>query len=529
MGAGPRPLGNTWRPEACVPPQRRFGYTKGVDLFTLLKDAASKAPDAPALITDDGIHDYRSALALVEAMAAALHERGVRRGGRIAGLCANTKEHFVAYFAAARLGAIFVPLNWRLSLGEMAAVVAHAEADMLLHERPFAEAAAALAKDGLTALLVDDALASGSCAAAPPAVEATADDVAQLYYTSGTTGAQKGVMLTHGNVASHAAAAVQELGLTAQDRWAHIAPMFHLADAWATFAVTQAGGAHVFLPKFAPAAALDLLARHAVTITNLVPTMLNLMVKEPGAGRRRFALRAMLSGGAPIAPEVVRQALATFRCEYVQTYGMTETSPYLTLSLLDAAQRALPEAERLRLICRTGRPFLGVDLRVVRDDGAPIAHDDREVGEIRVQGPTVTKGYWRNPEATAAAFDAQGYLCTGDLATVDAHGFVNIVDRKKDVIKTGGETVFSTEVENVLYQHPAILECAVYGQPDSLWGEIVAAAVVLRPGAAASEEELIAFCRGSITHYKAPRAVRFLAELPKTGSGKVQKRRLREG
>ena len=167
--------------------------------------------------------------------------------------------------------------------------------------------------------------------------------------------------------------------------------------------------------------------------------------------------------------------------------------------------------------------------RSVREDGTPVATDDREVGEIRVRGRTVTKGYWQNADATAAAFDADGFLCTGDLATIDARGYVNIVDRKKDVIKTGGEAVYSTEVENVLYRHPAILECAVFGVPDAVWGEQVTAAIVLRSGAQATAEELIAFCRGQIAHYKAPRAVRFLAALPKTGSGKIQKRALRDG
>jgi acyl-CoA synthetase (AMP-forming)/AMP-acid ligase II len=167
-------------------------------------------------------------------------------------------------------------------------------------------------------------------------------------------------------------------------------------------------------------------------------------------------------------------------------------------------------------------------LRVVRDDGSPIARDDKEVGEIRVRGKTVTKGYWRNPEATKAAFDGDGYLCTGDLATIDAHGFVNIVDRKKDVIKTGAETVFSTEVENVVYQHPAVLECAVFGTPDPLWGEVVSVAVVPRHGMHIDVDELIAFCRARIAHYKAPRIVRLMDALPKTGSGKIQKRKLRE-
>jgi acyl-CoA synthetase (AMP-forming)/AMP-acid ligase II len=237
----------------------------------------------------------------------------------------------------------------------------------------------------------------------------------------------------------------------------------------------------------------------------------------------------MLSGGAPIAPEVVRRILATFGCDYVQTYGMTETSPYLTLSLLTPELQQLPPEAQLAFKCKTGRPFRGITLRVVDEAGQPVAQDGRSVGEIRVRGATVTPGYWQNPEATAAAFDAHGFLRTGDLATIDEHGYVDIVDRKKDVIKTGGESVYSIEVENVLYAHPAVLEAAVFGTPDELWGERVTAAVVLRRAASATASELIAFCRDRIAHFKAPREVRFLAALPRTGSGKITKKRLRDG
>lgn len=500
-----------------------------MNLFDLIADAAARAPTREALREGGVTLTYAEALTAASQLAAGLQARGVRPGDRVACLLHNTIEHFLAYYAIAGCGAILVSLNTRLSGQELIAIAADSGASILVHDQGNAMLAGEIAR----------AFAGGAHTVAALRAQSTAHHfvphlqpaqaVAHLYYTSGTTGRPKGVMLSHDNVATHALTAVRELSLCASDRWAHIAPMFHLADAWATFAITAVQGTHVFLPKFAPKDALDLLEQERITITNLVPTMLNLMVKEPGAADRRYAIRAMLSGGASIAPEVVRQILATFRGNYIQTYGMTETSPYLTLGLLGPAEQQLPAAEQLRIQCRTGRPFGGIELKVVRDDGTPIACDDREVGEIRVRGRTVTKGYWQNPEATAAAFDGDGFLCTGDLATLDARGYVNIVDRKKDVIKTGGEAVYSTEVENVLYRHPAILECAVFGLPDPTWGEQVTAAVVLRPGAQASAEELIAFCRAAIAHYKAPRAVRFLSALPKTGSGKIQKRALRDG
>jgi acyl-CoA synthetase (AMP-forming)/AMP-acid ligase II len=372
----------------------------------------------------------------------------------------------------------------------------------------------------------EEELARGSRGFAPSA--RGGDDVAHLYYTSGTTGRAKGVMLTHRNVFVHALGTIGELALSDRDAWAHVAPMFHLADAWATFAITHAGGRHVMLPRFEAEPALDLIERERVTLTNLIPTMLNLMVRHPSARGRDFgALRMILSGGAPIAPDVVRAIVDTFGCEYVQTYGMTETSPYLTLSLLKEHLRALPFDERLAYACKTGRAFATVELRVVGADGCDVPADERTVGEIRVRGETVTPGYWNRPEETRAAFE-DGWLKTGDLAVIDREGFVTIVDRAKDMILSGGENVYSTEVEHALYAHPSVLEAAVFGVPDDTWGERVHAAVVLRASATASTEELIAFCRARLSAFKCPRSIDFLAELPRTGSGKIQKRALRE-
>ena len=262
-------------------------------------------------------------------------------------------------------------------------------------------------------------------------------------------------------------------------------------------------------------------------MTNLIPTMLNSLVREEGAGDTPYpSLRYVLSGGAPISPALVRRIMETFSTEYVQTYGLTETSPYLTVSLLDERQRALPEEERFRLASRTGRPFEGVELEVVREDGREVEPDDLEVGEILARGPTVTPGYWSRPEETAAAF-ADGWLRTGDLAVIDAEGFLNIVDRRKDVIITGGENVYSTEVEHALHEHPSVREVAVIGVPDEHWGETVKSVVALSQGAQPDETALIEFCRERLAGFKIPRAVEFVDELPKTATGKIRKRSLR--
>jgi fatty-acyl-CoA synthase len=426
----------------------------------------------------------------------------VRARDRVAILAPNGLEFLEATFATAGIGAILVPLNVRLAPREIAEILERSGARALICDP-------ALAPDGADALRIGpeyEALLERHAGSLAP-VAVAGDAVAQIYFTSGTTGRPKGVLLTHRNVCAHARAAILELALREEDVWGHFAPMFHLADAWATLAITAAGGTHAMLPRFDAEAALAAIERERVTITNLVPTMLNLIVRHPRArGTDASSLRLLLTGGAPIAPALVQDALATFRCAYAPTYGMTETSPFLTIS---------------------GRAFGPVELRVVGDDGADVPRDGRSVGEIRARGETVTPGYFEDPAATREAFE-DGWLKTGDLAVVDPEGSIAIVDRRKDVIKTGGEAVYSAEVESALYAHPAVLEAAVFGVPDPLWGESVRAAVVLRPGAHATEAELAEACRALVAGYKVPRTIAFLPELPRVGSGKIAKRILRE-
>jgi acyl-CoA synthetase (AMP-forming)/AMP-acid ligase II len=273
---------------------------------------------------------------------------------------------------------------------------------------------------------------------------------------------------------------------------------------------------------------MAVIEKQRITLSNLIPTMLNLMIKHPRAADYDYSsLRVILSGGAPIAPQVVRSVMETFGCDYIQTYGMTETSPYLTFSILKEHLLELPPEDQLTYKSKTGRPFIGVDLKVADENGRPVASDDRQVGEIWVRGDTVTPGYWNRPAETAQAF-TDGWLRTGDLAVVDSEGYVNIVDRKKDMIVTGGENVYSTEVENVLYMHAKVLEAAVFGIADEKWGEAVTAAVVLKENETATEFEIIEFCKKYQAAYKAPKSVIFLDELPKTGSGKITKKVLRD-
>jgi fatty-acyl-CoA synthase len=499
-------------------------------VFSLLERAA--ALEARSIATSDGSAErtYGEVARRVLARAGYLAARGVGAGERVAILDDNGAAYLEWTFAVAALGAVLVPLNTWLLAADLAFCLDDAEARWLVAgERlaPLAEGAVAAGAGTLAGWCVEEREGAHEHAPLDHAARPGPGDLAHLYYTSGTTGRPKGVMLSHGNVVSHATAAVIELALTQEDTWGHIAPMFHLADAWATLAMTLACGRHAFLPRFEAAAALALLEERGVTLTNLVPTMLVLMVEHESLPSRDLAnLRVVLSGGAPIAPDVVRRIVERFGCDYVQTYGMTETSPYLTLSKLSREQRALPESERLRIAARTGRPFLGVELEVVDASGRTIPRDDRTVGEIRVRGATVTSGYWKRPDATADAIQG-GWLHTGDLATIDETGSVNIVDRAKDMVITGGENVYTTEVEAVLYRHPHVLECAVFGRPDPVWGERVTAAIVTKPGAPFDESELAAHCRAHLAAFKVPRAFERLDALPRTGSGKIAKRLLR--
>jgi fatty-acyl-CoA synthase len=511
-------------------------------LNELLPKAAKLYPRREAVVCGDVRLNYREFAERVWRLANGLESLQLQRNDRVAILHENCHVFLEAYFGAAHLGLILVPLNFRLSPKELAMILSDSGALVLIAQAKFRDKVADLPKFGCKmnrVIWTQETSKKGSMnyenflaaqEGTPPAERRLGDDdVAHLYYTSGTTGRPKGVMLTHKNVKSHALGTIGELHLTDSDHWFHVAPLFHLADAWATFAITWVGGMHVIVPTFDPAMVLKLIQEERITLTNLIPTMLNMMVNHPDAGRFDYSsLRVILSGGASIAPEVVRKIIETFKCDYIQTYGMTETSPYLTLSVLKHHLKSLPWEKQLEFKASTGREFINVSLKVVGPEGKEVSQDNRQVGEIIVKGDTVTPGYWNMPEETAKAFQ-DGWLYTGDLAVVNEEGYVTIVDRKKDMIITGGENVYSTEVENVLYTHDAVLEAAVIGVPDLKWGEAVKACVVLKPGKTATEEELIAFCKGSLAHYKAPKKVDFLEALPRTGSGKIYKKGLKEG
>ncbi len=509
-------------------------------LAAILAEAARLHGERIALRCCGKTFSYAEFAERVGRLTRLLAGRGVGERAPLAMLSRNCHRYLEAYFAAAAAGAVFVPLNHRLSDVELTGILKDAGAGCLIVEDRFAARAemalAALPASGRPELIVADhhdnceleRLMTAQVGGALTAPEFEADRPAQLYYTSGSTGAPKGVILTHGNVSAHARAAIAELSLTERDTWLHAAPLFHLADAWATWAITWVGGTHVMLPDFEPALAFGSIAEEAVTITNLVPTMLADLVHHPAADSAELAsMRMILSGGAPMALDLLRKVEALFPCDYVQTYGLTETSPYLTFSLLSEKLKKLsPEAQQ-HYRAKTGRPMRGVEVKVVDAKGERVPADGESIGEIVARGPTVTPGYLGRPEETEAAL-RDGWLHTGDLATVDSEGYLLIVDRLRDVINSGGEKIHSIEVERALYAHSAVKEAAVIAVPDAKWGEAVLAVVVFKENQACAEPEIVAHCRDHLASFKVPKRVVFLDRLPRTGSEKIDKRTLRE-
>lgn len=472
--------------------------------------------------------------------AALLQNLGVKKGEVISILHQNCHYFLEIYFACSFSGVILNSINTRLTSADVSWIFNHSDSKLLITNQSFENIYQQINLQNSKIILTGNDFNQArdliyyelSIARIDEkdfiSIDINESEVAQLYYTSGTTGKPKGVMLTHKNVTVHSLAAIAEFNLSDEDNWLHAAPMFHLADAWASFAITAVGGKHIICPSFDSELVLKLIEEEKITISNLIPTMLNLIINSDKLSDYDLSsLRVIMSGGAPIAPELVKKIIEKFNCDYIQTYGMTETSPYLTVSILKEHLKKLPFDKQLNYKSKTGREFLGVNLKVIRDNGEEVNNDDKEVGEIIVKGDIVTKGYWKMPKETNNAFK-KGWFYTGDLATIDKEGYVNIVDRKNDLIITGGEKVYSIEVEYALYEHPDILEVAVIGIPNDIWGESIHAVIVLKQDKNLSEKEIIDFAKQKLASFKVPKSIEFVESLPKTGSGKITKQALKK-
>jgi acyl-CoA synthetase (AMP-forming)/AMP-acid ligase II len=499
-------------------------------LYATLRRAARQFGAREAVV--DG--DVRLSYSDLDRRAAGLHagllDRGVERGDVVAVLMLNSHRHLACWFALPRGGLVLNDLNVRLAPDELAFILDDCGAVALIVDDAFAELGAELLDrcSSLRLLVHDDFEALAATEPVAPAGVGE-DTLAGIFYTGGTTGLPKGAMLSHRNLLENAKNVLVSWGYGPADRYLHAAPMFHLADGASTYALTWCGGSHVIVPAFDPALVLSAIEDERVTRTLLVPTMINVLVNTPGLdGRDLGSLRGVTYGASPMPADLLRAAMAAIDCEWAQAYGMTEAAPLVSYCPPEDHRRGAageePYATRLR---SAGTPVVGVEVEVRRPDGTPA--DPGEAGEIHVRGPNVMGGYWNRPEETAGALVGDGWYRSGDAAYADEDGYLYIVDRVKDMIISGGENVYCSEVENALFAHPAVLEAAVFGVPDERWGERVHAAIVLHDGETAAGEELIEHCRGRIAGYKLPRSIELHAEpLPKSGAGKILKRELRE-
>jgi long-chain acyl-CoA synthetase len=468
---------------------------------------------------------YGELVERVRTQAGALRATGTGVGDRVAILSPNSPEMLEAYLAIAWAGAVAVPINTRLAAAEIAAQVADSEATTLLfhgtlasHTAEVAETVRRVAIDGENSLssMDGDAIA---CAAT------VGEANAYIFYTGGTTGRAKGVVLSHRAAIVNALNFQSAVCLPRHSVWLHVAPMFHLADMTGFLPVAMTRSAQTFLPAFSPAAMMEAIATHRATHCVCVPTMINALICDPEFDAARLAsLKQLLYGGSAISPALLERVLGALPdVGLLQAYGQSEAGPLLTIL---PPERHVMSGRLAGKLASAGRAVPGVELSIV--DPATGQHLARgETGEIWARGLNTMSCYWRQPEATAEAL-RDGWLRTGDMGRLDEDDFLFVADRLKDMIVSGGENIFSAEVEAALASHPAVLECAVIGVPDDKWGERVHAIVRFAAGASATEDELVEFCRKQIARYKAPRSIEVYGEpLPLSGAGKILKTALR--
>ncbi|WP_375490390.1 long-chain fatty acid--CoA ligase [uncultured Jatrophihabitans sp.] len=455
---------------------------------------------------------YGELAALIDAAARDLRRREVHRNDRVAYLGANSVELVVAMLATARLGAVFVPLNTRLAPPELAYVLQDAEPVLLLHSPESGDVAA-----GMPCATVQVPLAAD--VDGPPLDEPIGlDDAFMIQYTSGTSGRPKGVQLSHGNVTWNVMNLLGDVDVATDEISLVTAPLFHTAALnQVLFPTLFKGGTALIEARFDPEHALQLIEQRRVTLLFGVTSMYLALAAVPGFdGADLSSLRSALTGGASV-PDTVLRLWAGRGVPLIQGFGMTETSPGATMLRREDAERGIGSA---------GAAVFFADTRVVDLDGTPVSGG--EPGEVQISGPNVSAGYWRNEQATADAFTADGWLRSGDLATVGDDGYVRIVDRLKDMFVSGGENVYPAEVEQAMLADPAVAECAVIGVPDPHWGEVGRAILTLAPGSDADEQSLLANLDGRLARYKIPKSVIVVAELPHNGSGKIRKTQLRK-
>ncbi|MEA2790597.1 MAG: fatty-acyl-CoA synthase [Acetobacteraceae bacterium] len=467
-------------------------------------------------------HTYRDYDGRISRLAGSFRSQyGIVAGDRIAVLAPNTTDTFEVQFACGRIGAIFVPLNWRLAKPELRAILADCTPAMLVYDLEFAERAHELA-DGIGQLIslgpMFEHIALDGAALEKP-IAAALDDISTILYTSGTTGRPKGAIITHGMNFWNTVHSMSLAGVARSTVFLGLLPLFHTGGLNVfSYPVFQAGGTVIIMRNFDPGEALQLIGDASAGVTHMfgVPANYQFMGQHPHFAETDMTRLVFAGvGGAP-TPDTILRTWQEQGAVLQQGYGMTETSPLVLV---------LDKEDAVRKAGSAGKPALNMQMRVVGDDGADAPPGT--VGELWVKGPNITKGYWQQPEVTAASF-TDGWLHTGDAALVDDEGYYFIVDRWKDMYISGGENVYPAEVENVLYQNEAIAEAAVIGMSDTRWGQVGRAVVVVKPGCSLTEDEVVAHCAANLARYKLPHSVVFTDALPRNATGKVHKPTLRQ-
>ena len=473
----------------------------------------------------------------------ALQDLGIARGDRVAYIATNTTRQLESFYAVPAIGAVLVPINYRLTAADFAYIIGHSGATVVCADPEFVSVIDGIRHELNTVrhyvTLDQRAAAPGwhgyeELSAAAPASYSAADinerDLLTINYTSGTTSRPKGVMITHRNAYMNTVGTLVHIPMTCADRYLWTLPMFH-ANGWTfTWTVTAAGAVHVCLPRIDPRRVFELIRDERITLLCAAPTVLISLANAP-ADIRTDVPRGVrvVTAGAPPAAATIQRMEGEFGWSLTQVYGLTETAPFITVCEPRPEHDALSAEDRAVVKARQGVELItSGELKVVDDAGQEVGHDGATLGEIVVRGNVVMDGYYNDAAATASAMHG-GWFHSGDAAVVHPDGYVEIRDRFKDVIISGGENISSVEVEGVLLRHPAVMEVAVVGVPDDRWGEAPHGFVVLKPGVPATEDDLRAFAREKLAHFKVPRGFTFVAELPKTATGKIQKYVLRGG
>ena len=500
-----------------------------VNWYGVLAHHAERSPDAVMTIFEGESLTYAAMAARVAALASGLAGRGIAAGDVVALLSYNCPEFLEVLFAANYLGAIAMPINWRLAAPEVRYILEHSGTGALVCDEvlvSLADEAVARHDGTLVRVMIGGAAVGGwttmaDVHAGSPAVEpvpAAGDDVHRLMYTSGTTGRPKGVMLTHANLAWKNMAHTLEFGFTRAERGLACGPLYHVGALDLTTTSLLAAGATIIIHRgFDAAAVVDEIEQSRVTTVWLAPAMVNAIMELPDLDQRDLSsVRVIINGGEKMPIPLIQRIQRVFPSAwFADAYGMTETVSGDTFLDRDSIVTKLGSV---------GRPCLYLELDVWDEDGNTVPAGEQ--GEIVMRGPKVFKGYWRDPAATKAAF-THGWFHSGDIGVRDGDGYLFIVDRLKDMIVSGGENIASSEIDRVLHEHDAVLEAAVVGRPDERWGEVPVAFIALREGAEATPDELVAYCQGQLARFKVPKAVTFVDTLPRNPSGKILKRELR--